>query len=126
MKSWAVFLGQNTLTHIQRWCWTNQISNLLLATPIMLESSLIFLPTMAWKNRKCNSVHRNFSSSYQRCSVTECLRPATLLKKRHRCFPVNFAKFLRTPILQNTSGRLLLDINLCQNIFFNKVATASR
>ena len=28
------------------------------------------------------------------------LRPATLLKKRlwHRCLPVNFAKFLRTPI----------------------------
>ena len=27
--------------------------------------------------------------------------PATLLKKRlwHRCFPVNFAKFLRTPFL---------------------------
>ena len=24
------------------------------------------------------------------------------------CFPVNFAKFLRTPFLQNTSGRLLL------------------
>ena len=39
------------------------------------------------------------------------LRPATLLKKRlwHRCFPVNFAKFLRTPFLQNTSGRLLLN-----------------
>ena len=36
------------------------------------------------------------------------LRP--LLKKRlwYRCFPVNFAKFLRTPFLQNTSGRLLL------------------
>ena len=33
------------------------------------------------------------------------LRPATLLKKRlwHRCFPANFAKFLRTPFLQNTS-----------------------
>ena len=34
----------------------------------------------------------------------------TLLKKRqiwHRCFPVNFAKFVRTPFLQNTSGRLL-------------------
>ena len=32
------------------------------------------------------------------------LRPATLLKNRlwHRCFPVNFAKFLRTPFLQNT------------------------
>ena len=25
----------------------------------------------------------------------------------HRCFPVNFAKFVRTPFLQNTSGRLL-------------------
>ena len=38
------------------------------------------------------------------------LRPATLLKKRlwYRCFPVNFVKFLRTPSLQNTSGRLLL------------------
>ena len=38
------------------------------------------------------------------------LRSATLLKKRlwHKCFPVNFAKFLRTPLLQNTSGWLLL------------------
>ena len=39
------------------------------------------------------------------------LRPqATLLKKRlwHRCFPVNFAKILRTPFLLNTSGRRLL------------------
>ena len=36
--------------------------------------------------------------------------PTTLLKKRlwHGCFPVNFAKFLRTPFLQNASGRLLL------------------
>ena len=39
-----------------------------------------------------------------------CLRPATLLKKRlwHRCFPVNFAKFLRLPFLQNSSKPLLL------------------
>ena len=38
------------------------------------------------------------------------LRPAALVKKRlwHRCFPVNFVKFLRTPFLQSTSGRLLL------------------
>ena len=40
------------------------------------------------------------------------LRPATILKRRlwHRCFPVNFAKFLRTPFLHNTSGLLLLYI----------------
>ena len=76
----------------------------------------------------------HFRSSHQRCSLKKgapgkfekfigkhlCqilfsnkvagLRLATLLKKRswHRCFPVNFAKFLRTPLLQNTSGRLLL------------------
>ena len=39
------------------------------------------------------------------------LRPATLLKKRpwHMCFPVNFAKFLRTYFLQNTSVQLLLE-----------------
>ena len=38
------------------------------------------------------------------------LRSAALLKKRlwRLCFPVNFVKFLRTPFLQNTSGRLLL------------------
>ena len=38
------------------------------------------------------------------------LRPATLLKMRlwRRCFSVNFAKFLRTLFLQNSSRRLLL------------------
>ena len=36
----------------------------------------------------------------------------TLLIRRlwHKCFPVNFAKYLRTPILQNTSEQLLLSI----------------
>ena len=37
--------------------------------------------------------------------ISSCPRPATLLKMRlwHRCFSVNFAKFLRTPFLQNAS-----------------------
>ena len=41
------------------------------------------------------------------------LRPATLLKKRlwHRCFAVNFAKFLRTPFLQNTYGDCFSKVN---------------
>ena len=34
----------------------------------------------------------------------------------YKCFPVNFAKFLKAPFLQNTSGRLLL--NQLQNIIF--------
>ena len=61
----------------------------------------------------------------QRCSLKFCkihgktpvpesyagLRPATLLKKRlwHRCFPVNLAKFLRTPFFIEDLWWLLLN-----------------
>ena len=40
--------------------------------------------------------------------------PATLLKKAlwRRCFPVNFAKFLRAPFQQNTSGQRLLYLQI--------------
>ena len=77
-----------------------------------------------------NNCFKISKSSHQRCSIKKVFlkisqnsqenicaivsffnkvaspRPATLLKKRlwHRCFPVNFAKFLRTPFLQSTSG----------------------
>ena len=48
------------------------------------------------------------------------LSPATLFQKRlwHRCFPVNFAKFLRTPFSQNISGWLLLIFAVFQNNCF--------
>ena len=38
------------------------------------------------------------------------MKSCNFTKKRpwHRCFPVNFAKLLRTPFLQNTPGRLRL------------------
>ena len=59
----------------------------------------------------------NLRSSHQRCSAIKDVlrnfaRPATLFKKKAlaHMFSVNFAKFLRTPFLQNTSGRLLLYI----------------
>ena len=45
----------------------------------------------------------------------------SLLNKRlwQRCFPVNFAKFLRGSFLQNTSGQLLLCIGqVFMKIFF--------
>ena len=40
------------------------------------------------------------------------LRPATLLKRRlwHRSFPVNFVKYLRKPFQQNSSERLLVNL----------------
>ena len=44
------------------------------------------------------------------------LRPATLLKKSlwHRCFPVNCAKFLRTPFFTENLGLLLLKYVMIQ------------
>ena len=46
-------------------------------------------------------------------------KPATLLKKRlwHRCFSVNFAKFLRTPFLTEHLRWLLLEIRHCHFYF---------
>ena len=58
-------------------------------------------------------IQKKYGSSHRRCFFKKCvLRPAKLFEKSvcHRCFPVKFAKFLRTPFLQNTSGRLLLII----------------
>ena len=80
------------------------------------------LPTIPNRSshRMCSvrkDVLRNFAKSTEKhlrrsifFNKVADLNPATLLKKRlwHRCFPVNFVKFLRTPFLQNTSGRLLL------------------
>ena len=98
---------------------------------LFLEPISIDFGFWGWLNHVWN---RNFRSSHQRCSVRKgvlrnftkfagkhlCqslffnkvagLRPTALLKKRlwHRCFPMDFVKFLRTPILQNTSSRLPL------------------
>ena len=63
-----------------------------------------------------------------------CLRLATLIKKRpwHRCIPVSFAKFLRTPFLTEQLRWLLLleGVFLCnfailQNCFFIVLKTGS-
>ena len=64
-----------------------------------------------------NGVIKNFAKLAQKqlCRSFEGLRPATSSKMglRCRCFLVAFAKFLKTAFLQNTSGRLLL--NLAEN-----------
>ena len=76
------------------------------------------------------SSHWSCSVNYQNSQENTCgkaffdkvagLRPATLLKKTlwhqacnfkkrlwRRCFPVNFAKFVRAPILQNSYDECL-------------------
>ena len=47
------------------------------------------------------------------------LRPAILLKRRllRKIFTVNFVKFLKTPFLQNASGRLLLKKHTLRRIY---------
>ena len=55
--------------------------------------------------KKFHKIHLKTPVSESLFNRVSGLRPASLLKKRlqHRCFQVNFAKFLRTPFLQNTS-----------------------
>ena len=78
-----------------------------------------------------------YRSSHQRCSVRKGflrtfaapvqslfwnkyagLRPATLLKKRpwYRCFPVNFAKFLRAPFSQTPLVAASVNSTLMPNV----------
>ena len=71
-----------------------------------LENSILNIETVARRGK-------NFTVKH----LCQCLffnkvagRPGTFLKKRswHRCFPVNFAKALRTPFLTEHLWRLLL------------------
>ena len=85
-----------------------------------LISTLIFIPLFRSSRPEvfCRKVVlRNFSkiTGKDLCqdfffNKVAALRPATLLKKRlwHRCFPVNYEKFLRTHFLQNTIGGCFL------------------
>ena len=68
------------------------------------------LPAVNYYNKAlhlgCCSSPRSASDHFLLLVKIEGLRPATLLKKRicHRCFPVNFVKFVRTPFLLKISS----------------------
>ena len=51
------------------------------------------------------------------CSEAVARRPATLLKKKpwHRCFHVNFTKFLRTHFLTEHLRWLVLHVSILTN-----------
>ena len=59
--------------------------------------------------RNCSGVSTNFFVM-KNVQILSCFFNRALTGPIHRYFPVNFTKFLRTPCLQNTSGRLLLII----------------
>ena len=82
-------------------------------TPTYVPDFSLFFCAQAVTRGVRKDVLRNFAkfTGKQLCqslffNKVPGLRPATLLKKRrwHMCFPVNFAKFLRTPFLKNASG----------------------
>ena len=105
---------------------TNNIKDFSLRNHFCLYCSLSFNKqcVLVADSRKSNKVR----SSHRRCFIKEVfffknfpkftgeqlrwsiffnkVAGLTLLKRRlqHRCFPVNFAIFLRTPFLQNTFG----------------------
>ena len=101
--------------------------NLLHGETIWVMVSPCFLEKNRSSHQRCpvrKGVLRNFAkfTGKQLCkslffNKVAGLSPATLLKKRllHRCFPVNFVKFLGISFLQNTSGRLLLKRTLSGN-----------
>ena len=72
----------------------------------IFSSSLpkVFFKKGAFKNfEKFTGKHQRQSLFFNKIAG---LRTANLLKKRpwRSCFPVNFAKFLKTPFLRSTSG----------------------
>ena len=82
------------------------------------------IPSLLRQNQppKCSvrkGVFRNFSK-FTGKHMCQSLIFIKLQVSGHRCFPVNFAKSLRTPFSQNTSGRrpLLLYIKI---IIFSRI-----
>ena len=92
----------------------------------MFRYKMKLVVELVWVVLVVSNSKYSFRSNHWRCSVRNfatltgkhlCqslflvkLQTSSPAKMRlwHRCFPVNFAKFLRTPFLQSTSGRLLL------------------
>ena len=101
------------------YCFINLIMWLFIS-PNLLRQNFDFITCVEvniWSNRsshrRCSArknVHRNFSK-FKGKHLCQSLFFNKLYWKRiwHRCFPVNFAKFIRTIFLQNISGRRLLN-----------------
>ena len=106
---------KKSVLHLFICCWRKGKSILVFVWFIGKSSRSSHLRCSV-KNSVKKGVPRNFAKFTEKhlCQslffnkVTD-LRPAALLKKKlwHSCFSVNFAKFLRIPFLQSTSGRLL-------------------
>ena len=89
---------------------------------LLIKYSLIVASLQFFSNFSEHVICRTLASGYfytlviKHFKVSACAGVSFLKKLQARgrkkklwhCFPMNFEKFLRTPFLQNTSGRLLL------------------
>ena len=84
--------------------------------PMSLLRPYYQLTEAATRGVLCKRVFLKISQNSQE---NTCAR-VSFLKKRlwHRCFPVNFVKFLRAPFLQNTSEQLLLNLAFLKVVLF--------
>ena len=94
---------------------------------LILTNKEAFVQRCCWKISKNSQENTCAKASFW-------LTPATLLKKRlwHRCFPHNFAKFLRTPFFIEHLQWLLLEtfktykINIKSSVTFAYVQSNKR
>ena len=73
--------------------------------------------THAWSNHRRCSVRKGVLRNFVKFTGNYL---CSLIKKKlwRKCVPVNFAKFLRTPFLQNTSRRQLLSCSYFNSFFW--------
>ena len=97
---------------IRRYCrtfaFTWIMKKIINTLSLSFEGTWCEITLLRSSNRRC-SVKKGVLTNFTKFTGKR-LRPATSLKKSlwPKWFPVNFAKFLKAPILQNTSGRLFL------------------
>ena len=76
--------------------------------PPFKRTSTLFQYFLVLRNSRPEVFLKTSQNSEKKTQPSAC----NFIKKRfwQRCFPVNFAKFLRTSLLQYTSGRLYLSL----------------
>ena len=95
-------IGKTAIELIKKWSLSNFMYLNRRSRPDVFFKKDVFTNSAKFRGKHlCQSLFFNKVSDR---------RPATLLKKRlwHRCFPVNFAKFLRIPFLTGHLWWLLL------------------
>ena len=104
--SFTIFLLMRNIT---RWMLDTEVK--------VFHESISYFMKWPWNCISWNALKEKFHSVsflleiLQNLQENTCSIVSFLIKRKlwHKCFPLNFAKFLRTLFLQNTSGRLLLN-----------------